>query len=173
MPLERSLVEDEDIGNQAHQGQGGATFRDPNDESEKLSPEPDPLDLDFGMVLGDEEAERRANEKIQQLAVMSALKRSNKRFCSHCQMFKPERAHHCRQCGYCVLKMDHHCPWVGNCVGFYNYKYFINMVFYAGKFHRKYSKFSCVLDLLLLMTAVTYSELVKDSVFNPTVLKAH
>lgn len=32
-------------------------------------------------------------------------------WCSTCLNFKPDRAHHCREVGRCVLKMDHFCPW--------------------------------------------------------------
>jgi len=53
------------------------------------------------------------------------------RYCPTCKKFKPDRTHHCKFCGVCVLKQDHHCPWVGTCIGFRNYKYFTCMIFYG------------------------------------------
>ena len=55
----------------------------------------------------------------------------NERICIKCEMKKPDRTHHCRQCENCTLRMDHHCNWIGNCIGFNNYKYFICMLMYS------------------------------------------
>ena len=54
-----------------------------------------------------------------------------KRYCLICNAFKPERAHHCSICNTCILNMDHHCPWVNNCIGFYNRKFFMQLLFYV------------------------------------------
>ena len=54
-----------------------------------------------------------------------------KRYCLICNAFKPERAHHCSVCNICILNMDHHCPWVNNCIGFYNRKFFMQLLFYV------------------------------------------
>ncbi|XP_058515894.1 palmitoyltransferase ZDHHC20-like [Ochotona princeps] len=54
-----------------------------------------------------------------------------RRYCKVCDVWKPDRTHHCSACGRCVLNMDHHCPWINNCVGFYNRKYFIQLLVYA------------------------------------------
>ncbi|ORM41898.1 putative protein S-acyltransferase 16 [Babesia sp. Xinjiang] len=58
-------------------------------------------------------------------------KSGDRRVCKWCCHYKPDRAHHCRVCGRCVLKMDHHCPWVHNCIGWANHKYFYLSLFYA------------------------------------------
>ena len=54
-----------------------------------------------------------------------------KRYCLICNAFKPERSHHCSVCNKCVLNMDHHCPWVDNCIGFYNRKFFMQLLIFV------------------------------------------
>lgn len=38
-------------------------------------------------------------------------------WCSECQNWKPERAHHSGEIQRCVRKMDHYCPWAGGMIG--------------------------------------------------------
>ena len=33
------------------------------------------------------------------------------KWCTSCANWKPDRAHHSRDCGRCIRKMDHFCPW--------------------------------------------------------------
>lgn len=67
----------------------------------------------------------------QSLPVLTKSIGGYPRFCDKCYQVKPDRSHHCRVCGQCVLKMDHHCPWVNNCVSFTNYKFFMLFLGYA------------------------------------------
>ena len=53
------------------------------------------------------------------------LKQNEKNYCHKCNKERPNRAHHCKVCGVCILKMDHHCPWIANCVGEKNEREFI------------------------------------------------
>ena len=77
-----------------------------------MNTHPGEIPLYWGFYIGDDDYKR-------------------KRYCLICNAFKPERSHHCSICNVCILNMDHHCPWVDNCIGFYNRKYFFQLLFYA------------------------------------------
>lgn len=104
--------------------------------------------IDFGEAMRELEEEDESGERRERVQVKSD---GGGRFCRkvsllwrrwegarmvlmqrgvQCQLDKPDRAHHCSSCGYCVLKMDQcvvqlvlcesladttisHCPWLG------------------------------------------------------------
>ena len=78
---------------------------------ETAKSDPGQVPLYWGFYIGDSDSKRT-------------------RYCLMCNVFKPMRCHHCSMCNRCVLNMDHHCPWINSCIGFYNRKFFIQMVFY-------------------------------------------
>ncbi|OBA20400.1 zf-DHHC-domain-containing protein [Metschnikowia bicuspidata var. bicuspidata NRRL YB-4993] len=68
------------------------------------------------------------------------------RWCNTCEVWKPDRCHHCSTCQKCFLRMDHHCPWFASCIGHNNHKLFIQDLVYVAAF----SGAVCVVSLWLL-----------------------
>jgi len=83
-----------------------------------------------------------------------------RRYCKMCNVWKPDRSHHCSICNRCILNMDHHCPWINNCVGFYNRKFFMQLLFYV---------YLSVLIVVTTSVPIFYSHAVQV-IDNPSVL---
>ncbi|XP_061163830.1 probable palmitoyltransferase ZDHHC24 [Saccostrea echinata] len=52
-------------------------------------------------------------------------------YCYFCQTNAPPRSYHCGICNVCVLKRDHHCIYTGRCIGYFNYRYYLTILFYS------------------------------------------
>ena len=70
-------------------------------------------------------------------------------------VYKPDRAHFCRQLNRCVLKMDHFCPWTNSCIGFGNHKFFMLFIFYM----------VCSLVLIVLLLSPDFSRYIEGREF--------
>lgn len=85
------------------------------------------------------EVESIVNDQLEQpptqyMTVHTLKNNTSYRYCPKCQVWKPDRCHHCSTCKKCVLRMDHHCPWFATCIGFHNQKLFIQFLIYVSAY---------------------------------------
>ena len=52
-------------------------------------------------------------------------------YCRFSKQPKPSRSHYDHVTKSLVLNMDHYCPWMFNCVGYANYRFFLNFLFFT------------------------------------------
>ncbi|GIL73536.1 hypothetical protein Vretifemale_3674 [Volvox reticuliferus] len=53
------------------------------------------------------------------------------KYCITCNIWRPERAHHCRVCGFCMDHFDHHCGTMGTCIARLNHRFFAGFMVLA------------------------------------------
>mmetsp|Transcript_28274 Transcript_28274/g.61952 ORF Transcript_28274/g.61952 Transcript_28274/m.61952 type:complete len:346 (-) Transcript_28274:61-1098(-) len=47
------------------------------------------------------------------------------RYCTSCNIWRPERASHCTLCSFCFERFDHHCGVLGTCIARDNHRFFV------------------------------------------------
>lgn len=62
-------------------------------------------------------------------------------------IYKPDRAHYCKQLGKCILMLDHFSRWHNNAIGFHNHKYFL--------LHALYTALTAVLSTYLALVSAS------------------
>jgi len=85
---------------------------------------------EFLEVKGDRSS-NDAQENSARLSGRRLVRAGQRTFCNKCHHLRPERAHHCKFKGTCVLRMDHFCWLTGNCIGWRNHKHFVLTLTYG------------------------------------------
>lgn len=74
------------------------------------------------------------------------------KYCKTCNIFRPPKTSHCKQCDRCIDSFDHHCPFFGNCIGKKNLEDFFLFLFYT-----IFLCFICLFSFLYLFSIPTWS----------------
>ena len=65
--------------------------------------------------------------------------------------------------------MDHHCPWVNNCIGFYNRKFFLQLVFYVS-LTTWYVNTTMSLEILEILKRIYYTTLPRNEIMKKSAI---
>ena len=107
-PLSNSYTTEKPLKQRRHRS-GGAT-RPMKDNRDNI-PAQDNGHLDRGFVTMGRNGPPPGLEKFYMRDIFECHIDGMPRWCSNCQIWKPDRSHHSSEVNKCTYKMDHYCPW--------------------------------------------------------------
>ena len=72
-----------------------------------------------------------STQKLPKIHNWQLLSPTEWSYCRYSKQPKPPRSHYDHVTKSLVLNMDHYCPWMFNCVGYFNYRYFCNFLWFT------------------------------------------